>query len=167
MSADHDADAWDRVTTLTTEPGGGLIELPESGWGALVGWLAGPAHLARRHDRIDQHATVVTIVDAAGERRSTHARTAAEQDEIDADIDGYLRDAGIPARPSGYRWFLRLPPGLREDQFWSGLNTALGESRPSPSHPRDTANAVREHLFQAYRMEPGAQFPPNSCRRRK
>lgn len=163
MDGDRDADPWNDVTRLTSEPGpgaaaadGGLVELPEAGWGALVGWFAGPARLVRRPDRIDRHTTVVTIVDSSGERRITRPRTDAEQDEIDADIDGYLRDAGIPARPPGYRWFLRLPAGLDEDQFWDGLNTALDEARPTPTHPRDTADAVREHLHRLYRSAPGA-----------
>ncbi|GAA2194403.1 hypothetical protein GCM10009848_58230 [Micromonospora lupini] len=41
-------------------------------------------------------------------------RSAAEQVDLDTDIDAYLRDAGIPARPFGYPWFLCLAPQAAE-----------------------------------------------------
>lgn len=42
---------------------------------------------------------------------------------VEDDIDSYLADAGLPPRPRGFRWFLRLPASVEgEKEFWRRLN---------------------------------------------
>ena len=145
---------WDDVQVSPEAPltaAGDRVELPESGWGALVGWTAGLDRMVRCLDRLDRHMTVVTTTSPAGDDRQTRPRTAAEQADLDADINTYLRDAGIPARPSGYRWFLRLPPGYGEGRFWNELHESLNREPTAATHPADIAYQVRKILQDIYR----------------
>ncbi|SCE91680.1 DUF5956 family protein [Micromonospora mirobrigensis] len=129
---------------------GEYVELPASGWGALVGWAAGPAKLVRVPERPEAHTTVMTTSGPAGDRHRRRPRTEAEQVELDGDIDIYLRDGGIPARPAGYRWFLRLPAGYHEDEFWSELHEALNHAHPAATHPACIARQVGSILREIF-----------------
>ncbi|WP_434739377.1 DUF5956 family protein [Micromonospora sp. SH-82] len=147
------ANSWDDVELspeAPIEPAGEYLELPESGWGALIGWTAGLARLVRCPDRPDRHITVVTTSGPAGDDHQARPRAAAEQTEIDADINAYLQDAGIPARLSGYRWFLRLPAGHGEDRFWSDVHESLNREHATTTHPADIARHVRKILHEIY-----------------
>lgn len=66
----------------------------------------------------------VTCEKADGNSTSgTETITEAEIEEMEDDIDHYLSVSGLPSRPHGYRWFLRLPSGIKdENDFWSRLN---------------------------------------------
>ncbi|WP_428966037.1 DUF5956 family protein [Micromonospora fluostatini] len=75
---------WDDVALSPNAPTGEYLELPESGWGALVGWTAGPARLVRCPDRPDRHTTVITTSSPAGDDHQARPRTAAEQGDLDA-----------------------------------------------------------------------------------
>jgi hypothetical protein len=150
---------WDDVPPLATDPSaspnvggtdGGYLELPESGWGALVGWSAGIARLARYPDRADLHTTTTTTVGPGGEEHESRPRSADEQAQVDTDIDDYLGDAGIPARPRGYRWFLRPPPGWGADRFWDALNSPLNRDHPPATRPRELAARLRDILAEVY-----------------
>ncbi|WP_428962974.1 DUF5956 family protein [Micromonospora fluostatini] len=147
------AAGWDDVAlspTAPTGPAGEYLELPESGWGALVGWTVGPARLVRCPDRPEDHTTVITTISPAGDDHQARPRTAAEQTDLDADINTYLHDAGLPARPPGYRWFLRLPAGHDEDRFWNAVHESLNREQPTATHPADIARQVRTILQEIY-----------------
>jgi hypothetical protein len=126
------------------------VELPESGWGALVAWNAGPNRLVRCRDSIDRHTTTETVVSNAEQYRSELPRTAEDQAGIDDDINEYLHAASIPGRPSGYRWFLVLPPDCTEDQFWDHVHRDLSEHSDA-THPSAITAHVRSSLAEIYR----------------
>jgi hypothetical protein len=70
---------------------------------------------------------VKVICESAGGATSslTETITGEEVQDIENGIDSYLLDSGLPARPHGYRWFLRLPAVVNDEQeFWSLLNEA-------------------------------------------
>ena len=136
-----------------SDPAARCLELPESGWGALVAWVAGPARVARGVAGSHDSPVVETVTTAAGTtHRSERARTPTDQAEIDDDADAYLKDAGVPARPRGFRWFLRFPPRCAdEDEFWTSLHSALDRDAPEARSPLEIRNAIEgivEELFR-------------------
>ncbi len=101
----------------------GWIELSENGWGAIVSWFAGPDNV-RREPMAERCARLRVTCELAGSTTQswTEAITTADVQEIEDDIDDYLRDSKLPARPRGYRWFTRLPDRIRTEQdFWGRL----------------------------------------------
>ena len=132
------ADVPDRVTESVPGDlaGGRYVELPESGWGALIGWAAGPVNLLRTADRLDRHITVTTSRYGAEVTVTSSARTPAEQTAVDDDINEYLDAAGVPPRESGQRWLIRLPPGFADgDAFFSAIGAAIASSTGPSGHP--------------------------------
>lgn len=115
---------WENYPIVARPPG--WIELTENGWGAMASWFAGPENVVRepmgeRTDlvrvRCEKPDGTVTSV--------TETITEAEIEDIEDDIDSYLAYSGLPNRPHGYRWFLRLPSGVKdEEDFWSLLTEA-------------------------------------------
>jgi hypothetical protein len=108
-------------------------ELPESGWGALVGWLAGSERLLGHAETSSDHQTVLTVEREGSTTVQESVRNAAEQATVDEDINGFLLDAGAEPRPTGVRWFVQLPAGVTAQDFWSLANDAAAKSGPHPS----------------------------------
>ncbi|GGL87848.1 DUF5956 family protein [Micromonospora yangpuensis] len=133
--------------SLAPTDGHEWFELPESTWGALVGWTAGTARMARVPDRVESHSTVTTTNGPAGDERQVRPRTADEQADVDATINEYLQACGAPARPPGYRWFLRLPTGYSEARLWAEVNEALP---PSAINPADVASRITQIVSGMY-----------------
>lgn len=108
---------------IGTRPSG-WIELTENGWGAIASWFAGPENVMREPMGKRTDLVRVTCEKADGNSTSgTETITEAEIEEMEDDIDHYLSVSGLPSRPHGYRWFLRLPSGIKdENDFWSRLN---------------------------------------------
>lgn len=110
---------------IGTRPSG-WIELAEIGWGAIASWFAGPENVVR--EPMGNRTDLVRVTCEKSDRTSTswtEAITEAEIAEIEDDINDYLSDSGLTSRPHGYRWFMRLPSGVTDDQdFWSRLNEA-------------------------------------------
>ncbi|GIJ28302.1 hypothetical protein Vqi01_34640 [Micromonospora qiuiae] len=141
--AETSAGGWNDVPLMPAPPATTdnreWFELPESTWGALVGWTAGTARMARVLDRVESHSTVITTSGPTGDDREVRPRTLDEQAGVDATINEYLQACGAPARPPGYRWFLRLPVGYSEARLWAEVNEALP---PSAIYPADVAPRV-------------------------
>ncbi|WP_326556535.1 DUF5956 family protein [Micromonospora sp. NBC_01796] len=165
---DEYASSWEGVVLLPVEPpplsdrdevfvvdGERYRELSESGWDALMAWLVGISHLARYPERRTQHVDV-TVTDRLGHVQDRHqvARTAADQAIIDTEANSYLRDAGIPERPSGYRWFQRLPDGHALEDVEGAVAQAFEVSPPLSMHPRHVAPVMRDALDRIYRRQP-------------
>ncbi|TSE15046.1 hypothetical protein B1A87_003065 [Arthrobacter sp. KBS0703] len=94
-----------------TAPSAAWAELPENGWGALMGWAAGEENLRRRRTS-DAGRTVTGYIERAGEREPfVEPFSSADRDIIDDEIDAFLRDADLPPRPRGYVWMIRIPDG--------------------------------------------------------
>lgn len=104
----------------------GWIELSENGRGAIAAWFAGPKNVVREPMGVRTDPIKVTCESAGGATSSwTETITEADVHDIEDGIDEYLLDAGLPARPHGYRWFMRLPAVVNDEQeFWGRLNEA-------------------------------------------
>ncbi|MFF5791269.1 DUF5956 family protein [Paeniglutamicibacter sp. NPDC012692] len=103
---------WNDVPVLAPEPG--WEPLPESGWFAMIGWACGVSNL-RRFPGSDVGRTVrVTCIEHGSEGTYLETFGAEDRADVDESVNGYLADAGIPPRPSGFDWYLRVPEG------WAG-----------------------------------------------
>lgn len=142
-------DSSDRYRPIDT-PAGRYWELSESGWDAMLGYLAGPNTLAR-HVETRQHQVEETVTTAAGVRTTYKPRTASDQAIIDEAANSYLRDVGLPTRPPGYRWFQRLPDDLTVENIDDVVHTALMASGlPLDHHPAEAVPVIRAALANLY-----------------
>ena len=73
---------WDEVKPKGSEQG--WEPLPENGWFALMAWTAGLENVGR---------------------------LARNRSSVDESVNEFRLAAGVPARPSGFDWFLRVPDG--------------------------------------------------------
>lgn len=147
-----DFERVERSTKRSDDTGPLMLELPESGWGALVAWAAGPAHAFMRLD-VGPVPPVKIEVNKKGRQtqRYQRSRTPADQVDIDDAIDAFLADAGVSPRPRGYRWFIRLPDAQpNANSFWTFINTRLAEGAADERHPSKTYAVLRGILAEAY-----------------
>lgn len=121
--------------------------LPESGWGALVGWLAGSERLVGCQDDLADHHVVVTEDWDGTSTTSVQPRLEADQAIIDDDINSYLLDAGAEARPAGLRWSALLPEDEPAGRLWEITNQAAAAA---PPHPSALLQPVRAALQDFY-----------------
>ncbi|GAA1495829.1 DUF5956 family protein [Paeniglutamicibacter kerguelensis] len=125
---------WSDVPVHEPEPGWEL--LPENGWFAMIGWVAGLANL-RRFPGSDVGRTVrVTCIEHGSERTYLEPFGAEDRADVDESVNGYLADAGIPPRPSGFDWYLRVPEG------WPG-ESAVPDALSSRILQRQRASETR------------------------
>ncbi len=137
---------WQSMLENSKPSQGEGFPLPESGWGAVVAWLAGPSWVYPDAARVSD-AVVVTKSAGAGEASSySTPRTDRDQVAIDEDISSYVMDAGVPAPPAGITWRMRHPQGLSEEQFWNGVHRAMSERCPAARLPRDTIECLSSVL---------------------
>lgn len=116
---------WDKVAFKGTD--GEWELLGDNGFFALMAWAAGPDNV-RKTVQSDAGRTVQqTRIRNGVETRELVPFTQADRDYIDDDNNEYLQAAGIPARPSGFDWYLRVPPGWQE----SGPQERQSEPRAS------------------------------------
>lgn len=98
---------WNDVPVQAPEQGWEL--LPEDGWFAMIGWACGVSNM-RRFPASDEGKTVrVTCIENGTERTYLEPFGAEDRANVVESVNGYLADAGIPHRPSGFDWYLRVP----------------------------------------------------------
>jgi Family of unknown function (DUF5956) len=130
------------------------FELPESGFGALVAWLAGPRNAFRIRSDRSQATVVVTLGDPVTGSSYERPFTADEGAEIDNDIDLDLHDAGVPPRLRGFSWYIRPPSShITEQDFWSIVHGRLALLGPDRLHFSDTATELAAILRELYANE--------------
>ncbi|PJE94480.1 hypothetical protein CUT44_30160 [Streptomyces carminius] len=149
------AQTWSEFPQVGEPPpaGGGVyesprgqryIELPETGRGALLAWVAGPRRVVRSPAGLADKPPVVTAV-TTGEGETEHSespRTVVDQEEIDAAVDEYLTEADLPPRPRGWRWFLALPPSCSGPEDFHRSVAALLGDEPADLRPADLRKAL-------------------------
>jgi hypothetical protein len=133
--------SWDHVPLLDHPPGRpedgeNWYQVDEYGLAVLVLW-------SLRHDRaassLHTEAPVTKLTQETSGQTSTweRPRTAQEQSDVDDDLDSLLADAGVPPRPRGRRWFVRLPAdvdlesSLRE--WWREIYQQLDDEEQTPA----------------------------------
>ncbi len=125
---------WDDVPVVKADSAG-ATEFPESGWGALLCWIAGPEDVVRVA-RVAGEVGVTRVEMVDGDSSVTWERptTVEERDAIEDSVDEYLVQAALPPRPRGYRWFAR--PGAPDVATWSRALQNAVDSGGRPSDPR-------------------------------
>jgi hypothetical protein len=126
---------WESITVA--EPSDRWTELDETGWDALIGWAAGPQNLRRfPNSDIGRVVSMTRTRDGVTEQFE-EAFTADDRRTVDDSIDDYLADAGIPARPRGYRWFIRVPEAYDSAYaFHHDLHIVINATTPAQTSPR-------------------------------
>jgi hypothetical protein len=142
---------WSQISANRPLAAEDAIQLPESGWGALIAWLAGPAWA---HPALLPAVPPVTVRHCADGvvREAQVQRTPDDQASIDADIAQYLDDAGVPPAPTGTIWALRLPAGMDETSFWAAVHSGMDHQCPQarlPSQTRECLTAVLAAILRA------------------
>jgi hypothetical protein len=70
---------------------------------------------------------------------------------VDDDIDGYLRDAGLPARPRGYVWMIRVPDGYPSPEaFLADVDAAIDRAAHGTVDPKQLKPIFAEVLRGFY-----------------
>lgn len=100
---------WNHVPVHAPEPGWEL--LPENGWFAMMCWVAGAANLRRFPGSDEGRSVRVTMVVSKAECSRREPFSADDRADVEEAINGYLAATGIPPRPPGFDWFLRVPVG--------------------------------------------------------
>jgi hypothetical protein len=136
----HDG-SWDNVPLLDCAPkvagdGETWHEVEEYGLAVLVLWSLRLERAASSpHDT--PPTTRVTREDAGRRETWERDRTAEEQTAVDDDLDELLAEAGVPPRPRGRRWFVRLPEHVSlEDAvrtWWQQINQQLAGKDQTPA----------------------------------
>ncbi len=129
-----------------------FIELPENGFFALIAWCAGPARVIRYRD--DRPPAPVRVTQAtAGETETWYEeRTPSDQAIVQHEIDSYLADAGIPAQPPGYRWFVQAPMGVESSGVLFGaFDSRIAREVANPPTPAKVLPVILETVREIYR----------------
>lgn len=133
-------------------PDAGWIELDENGWGALIGWVAGPGNL--RRSPVDDSARTVAASKTGPDGaviEFEEAFTAQDRVIVDESANCYLADAGAAERPGGFRWFIRLPEQFAgREEFLAAITRAVYARDPKPVHPSDVRSAMEQVMPSIY-----------------
>lgn len=100
---------WDQVQDKSS--GAGWELLPETGWFALLAWAAGPENVGRATQSDASRTVRRTLLQDGVESRSVEPFMDTDRLMVDEVVNTFLLDAGVPARPAGFDWFLRVPEG--------------------------------------------------------
>ena len=137
-------------------PEDGWAELDENGWGALIGWAAGPENL-RRVPLVDDSTRTVEVrcIDRDGNvTEFLGPFTAEDHLGVDEDADSYLADAGVEPRPGGYCWFVRLPAQFSSwEEMRGAVTSAVYAVDPRTTHPADVAPVMKQAVQRLYSSE--------------
>jgi Family of unknown function (DUF5956) len=126
-------------------------ELEENGWGALIGWAAGTANLRRRPSSDEGRSVTVTVERGGAAIASVEPFTTDDRIIVDDSIDEYLQEAGVPARPRGWVWLIRVPENYPSGQaFLDRINTELNSSQPAPVRPSGWLAVMQEVVGRLY-----------------
>lgn len=70
-------------------------------------------------------------------------------------INPYLDEAGVPPRPRGYTWFIRVwPPDLAAHEFLEQVDRALISAPPEVVMPSQWRQRMEEVLTEVYARRP-------------
>ncbi|AWB92144.1 DUF5956 family protein [Aeromicrobium chenweiae] len=101
-------------------------------WSLFVAWTAGPDWVVATPDRVEREPVVRSSAEADDGTIDYWEVpfSAQDQDEIDDHLDSELSMAGLPPRPRGYDWYLRLDMAQRSvfgDRYGPYIEEGLGD----------------------------------------
>lgn len=146
--------SWDEVRILDDQAG--WAEVDENGWGTLLAWVAGPEN-ARRCPTSDDGRTVRVVIERPGvpDQRTVEPFTAYDRDLVEDGINPYLEQAGVPPRPRGYIWFIRVwPPDHTAEEFLQRVNESVLTAPPEVVLPVQWREQMESVLAEVYEGRP-------------
>lgn len=89
--------------------------MAENGFGSAIAFIAGPPNFGRR-PADDSGRTVHVALEHPDGSSEEFDRpfTADDRASVDEAAGWYLADWGMPPRPSGFDWFVRMPEGVTD-----------------------------------------------------
>jgi hypothetical protein len=94
----------------------GWVAVEENGSELSVAFFAGEGRLGRAPDNDDRRYTVTVTENEDGTTtRRVDPFTEDDRREVEALLNDDLAERGIPPRPPGFRWFLKVPTGWPAD----------------------------------------------------
>lgn len=143
---------WDRVRI--DEPTDRWAELDETGWDALIAWAAGPQNLRRVPGSDAGRIVSVTRTRGGVTEQFEEPFTQDDRRLVDDSVDEYLAEAGIPSRPRGYRWFIRVPdPYGSARAFHEIVHKAIIKAYvPTPVHPANWRAVIERVMADVYSL---------------
>jgi len=104
---------WDDVPLASVVSDGLLqrfAEVPDNGYELCIAWAAAPRHLVRVPAESADRLVREVRTDRSGRKTIVDRhRTPEEESEVSSLVNYFLSEAGVPPRPSRYRWFIELP----------------------------------------------------------
>jgi hypothetical protein len=130
--------SWSDFTVVEAAPNPDAFELlSEATWGLFYSWIAGPEWVVATRDRVEpepvRHAHGL---DDGTMEYWDEPFTAKDQAVVDDDLDSDLDAVGLPARPRGFDWYLRLTKPQRT-AFREYLGDKVESGLPGSTSERD------------------------------
>jgi hypothetical protein len=127
-------------------------ELDETGWDAVIAWSARPQNLGRIRSSDAGRTVSVTCTRGGVVESFEEAFTENDRKTVDDSVDEYLGAAGIPPRPRGYRWFIRVPSAYPSAQaFLEDVYRAIHSAEsPGQAHPAKLRPIIRTVVQRFY-----------------
>jgi hypothetical protein len=141
---------WSAIPEVPESDSKALFELPDQGMCDVIARCAGPEFARKVRDDIGRHRTRV-IVRPEGVRPGTFTsmpRSEEDQNVIEEASADYLAGAGVPPRPSGWRWFL-VPLADGGDAVQELTRVAIRAQSVSVD-PRHIRRAIEAAIPQVY-----------------
>ncbi|MDJ0311962.1 DUF5956 family protein [Arthrobacter sp. H35-D1] len=139
---------WDDVKPTNSEQG--WEPLPENGWFALMAWVAGPANVGRAAQSDEGRAVRVVHVHDGVEPRTVEPFAEGDRRSVDESVNEFLLEAGVPARPAGFDWFMRIPEGWPAGlSVADELSSQITRSWENDTHP-EALLPLFERAVQAF-----------------
>jgi hypothetical protein len=141
---------WESISVAG--PSDRWAELEETGWDALIAWAAGPQNLRRFPNSDVGRAVSMTCTRDGVTEQFEEAFTVDDRRTVDDAVDAYLADAGIPPRPRGYRWFIRVPAAYDSAQAFhydlhQAINATPAQTAPHPVNWRPLIEGVVRSFY--------------------
>jgi Family of unknown function (DUF5956) len=135
-----------------TQPTDEWAELDETGWDAVIAWFVGPPNLGRFPNSDAGRTVSVTCVRGGVVEQFEEVFTEDDRRTVDETIDEYLVDAGIPPRPRGYRWFIRVPSAhTSAEAFHDDVHKAINSAEaPGTAHPANWCPLIETVVRRFY-----------------
>jgi hypothetical protein len=128
----------------------GWAEVPDNGFECAMAFLAGPGRFGRRPtDDSLRHVTIVAEHPDGTSRTWDEPFTVEDRRKVDEAVDSYLAEWNIPPRPTGYDWFVAVPPGEDADAFVTRIENRFIRIAQMEEWPQEAV--VTELYRDAYR----------------
>jgi hypothetical protein len=117
-------------------------QFPDAAWFAIFMWAAGPNRVVATKDQTTREP--VRHVHANPDGSLVHRDvpfTSSDQSDVDDDLDEVLGHVGLPPRPRGFDWYLRIDSNQLERI--SRIGGRVEASIPKDIDGRDYLPAVR------------------------